>query len=83
MPDLTEPLHDAVLLEIHDHLSNDRFGDRERITDIATRHRLDYGIDTDQFAARIDQRTARITGIDGRIRLDKRLDAEFARNDIN
>ena len=74
-------LHDAVLLEVHDHLADNRFGHGERIAHVAARLRLDERIDAHQLTVRVDQRTARVAGVDRRIGLDEGFDAELARDD--
>ena len=69
-------LHHTILLQIDHHLLHDGLRHGKRIADVAARLRLNQGVDTHQLATRIDKRTTRVTGVDGRIGLDETLDRE-------
>ncbi len=51
----------------------DRFVDRDRERDahVAARARIDLAVDADHFAAHVDQRTARVAGVDRHVGLDR------------
>src|SRR5699024_8291573 len=50
-------------------------GNREANADIATGARQDGGVDADQFAVQIDQRAARVAGVDGGVGLNEVFEA--------
>ncbi len=60
-----------MLLDLASHVG----GDGEADTDVAATPGEECGVDTDQLAAQIDQRPARIAGVDGGIGLDEVLEA--------
>ena len=75
-------LHDTILTQIINHLTHNAFRHRKRVADITSCRGFDNGIDTHQLATSIYQRTARISRIYRSIGLDKRLDTEFVRDNI-
>ena len=75
-------LHQAVLLQVDNHLAYDALRHGERVADVAARRGFDDGVDADQLTSRIDQRATRIARIYRSVGLDERLDAELARDDI-
>ena len=64
-------LYGAILLEVFHHFGHDGCGNSETVATVSARLRIEHGIDAYQFALRINQGTARVTGIDGRIGLNE------------
>jgi hypothetical protein len=62
------PLLAQLRLHIHRHINRDGEGHSHE----ASRAAIDLGVDTHHFAGQIEQRPARISGVDGHIRLDER-----------
>jgi len=67
----------AHLAFLHDALEHDlghRHGDGEADAHAAARARIDRGVDAQQVAVDVDQRAARVAGVDGRVGLDEVLE---------
>ena len=69
--------HLAVADELRHHRVREHGGHREADADVAARRADDRGVDADQLALQIDQRTARVPRIDRRIGLDEVLVALY------
>ena len=68
-------LHVAVLEQLRDDLADHVARNREADADVAARAGQDRGVDTEQLAVDVDERAARVAGIDRRVRLNEVLEA--------
>src|SRR5207237_10778311 len=66
--------HLAVLDDLLQHVAGDRHRDREGDAERAARLRVDRAVDPDEVAGGIDERAARVPGIDRGVGLDEILE---------
>ena len=60
--------------DLFEHTARDRHRDREPDAERAARARVDRGVDADQMAGAVDQRAARVAGVDRGVGLDEVLE---------
>ena len=68
-------LYGSKLLQVVDHLLHDRNRDGKSIASERTSLAVEHGVDTNQLTPCIDERTTRVTLVDGGISLDEGLDS--------
>ena len=76
-------MYSAVLAYIADYFLHDAGRHGKAVAGIRTCLRSDGGVDADQFTACVDQRTARVTRVDGSIGLDERLNLHVGIEDVD
>src|SRR5690606_5579775 len=68
------PADDAVLDQVVGHLARDLDRDGEAVARVEPGGGSDRGVDADDAPGQVDQRAARVAGVDRRVRLDECLD---------
>ena len=76
-------LYDTVLADVAHYFLHDTGRHCKTVARIRTGLRSDSGVDTHQLAARVNQRTAGVAGIDGCVGLDERLNLHLRVKDID
>ena len=76
-------LYDTVLADVAHHFLHNTCRHSKTVARIGTGLRGDGGVDSHQFAARVDQRTAGVAGVDGCVGLDERLNLHLGVEDID